>query len=196
MKRILAGLLVIALFSTGCAEEITSSYPSCYSSVATLKAAGLNMAQEAEEEGIVLLKNVGPVLPLRQGTRVSLFGVTSIDPVYGGTGSGAVETDSAPDYVDYYEFTRYVVYQEGIYLGYRYTETRFEDTKNLRDGAGTFDYDSTAAFPFGYGLSYTTFDIPGQWTKNELTIPKHQKIKYNYQANVKETEAGKEYPAG
>lgn len=73
MKRILAGLLMIALFSTGYAEEITSSYPSCYSSVAMLKAAGLNMAQEAEEEGIVLLKNVGPVLPLRQGARVSLW---------------------------------------------------------------------------------------------------------------------------
>ena len=98
MKRILAVFLITALMITGSAAEIERSYPSSFSSVKTLKAAGLSMAQEAEEEGIVLLKNDGPVLPLRQGARVSLFGVTAIDPVYGGTGSGAVETDSAADY--------------------------------------------------------------------------------------------------
>ena len=359
MKRILAVFLIMALMITGSAAENVPRYPSIYSSVENLKTAGLSMAQEAEEEGIVLLKNDGPVLPLQQGARVSLFGVTAIDPVYGGTGSGAVEMDSAADYAasftqagltvadtdllawyagqkaeenigrdaysigeakwskakkhlgadngqvlgtdaffilgrvggegadltnaaqkqdagregtdylcltdaeaetlaglsalkeegvlssitviinsanpvsaaflfeeafgvdaalwvgslgqtgvlavgrvvsgavnpsgclpdtwwmdnmtnpvmnnfgaqvykdaetyfpgrSYYEFTRYAVYQEGIYLGYRYTETRFEDTETGRSGAGTFDYAGNVAFPFGYGLSYTSFDV-------------------------------------
>ena len=52
----------------------------------------------------------------------------------------------------------YVVYQEGIYNGYRYTETRYEDTI-LKDksNVGTFNYKDVVSYPFGYGLSYTTF---------------------------------------
>ena len=51
----------------------------------------------------------------------------------------------------------YVVYQEGIYVGYRYYETRYEDYVLGRGNAGEYDYDGDVAFPFGYGLSYTTF---------------------------------------
>ena len=54
----------------------------------------------------------------------------------------------------------YILYQEGIYVGYRYYETRYEDTVMGTGNAGDFDYDETVAFPFGYGLSYTTF----QWS--------------------------------
>ena len=55
----------------------------------------------------------------------------------------------------------YSVYQEGIYLGYRYPETRYEDVVMGTAGAGDFDYNTTVAYPFGYGLSYTTFDMSG-----------------------------------
>ena len=51
----------------------------------------------------------------------------------------------------------YVAYQEGIYVGYRYYETRYEDVVLGQGNAGSFDYASTVAYPFGYGLSYTTF---------------------------------------
>ncbi len=51
----------------------------------------------------------------------------------------------------------YVVYQEGIYVGYRYFETRYEDYVLNQGNAGDFSYDSCVAFPFGYGLSYTDF---------------------------------------
>ena len=40
-------------------------------------------------------------------------------------------------------------YVEGIYVGYRYYETAAAD--------GFIDYDETVQYPFGYGLSYTTF---------------------------------------
>ena len=362
MKRFISLVLAFALL---CACAAAEGYPryweSEFSSVAELKAAGLSKARQVEEEGIVLLKNEGGVLPLAAGSRVSLFGVTAVDPVYGGTGSGAVQTDSAADFVRsfedaglpvantelmdwyreqladanlgrsgyaigegkwsrvkrhlgdgdeqaegtaafyilgrvggegadmtlgahkqdagrdgtdylclneeeenmllglkelkdagvissitvifnsanplscaflfdeafgvdaalwtgslgqtgvdavgrvaagavnpsgclpdtwwmdnmenpvmnnfgaqvyqdadvyfpdraYFEFTRYVVYQEGIYLGYRYTETRFTDAAQGRDGAGDFAYGQTVAFPFGHGLSYTEFSLSG-----------------------------------
>lgn len=51
----------------------------------------------------------------------------------------------------------YVVYQEGIYVGYRYYETRYEDLVLNRGNAGEYNYTADVAFPFGYGLSYTTF---------------------------------------
>ena len=53
----------------------------------------------------------------------------------------------------------YSVYQEGIYLGYRYPETRYEDVVMGTEKAGSFDYGKTVAYPFGYGLSYTTFGL-------------------------------------
>ena len=63
--------------------------------------------------------------------------------------------------------TKYVVEAEGIYVGYKYYETRYEDAVlgqgNASSAAGTFasasswDYDEEVCFPFGYGLSYTQF---------------------------------------
>ena len=56
---------------------------------------------------------------------------------------------------------RYVVYQEGIYNGYRYTETRYEDTVLGSENVGEFNYAEIVSYPFGYGLSYTTFEYSG-----------------------------------
>lgn len=52
----------------------------------------------------------------------------------------------------------YVTYEEGIYVGYRYYETRYEDATLGQGDAGSFDYDAEVTYPFGYGLSYTSFD--------------------------------------
>ncbi len=52
---------------------------------------------------------------------------------------------------------RYGVYVEGIYVGYRYYETRYEDMVLGRANTGDFDYSVVVSRPFGYGLSYTTF---------------------------------------
>lgn len=51
----------------------------------------------------------------------------------------------------------YMAYAEGIYVGYRYYETRYEDAVLGTDGVGDFDYASEVQYPFGYGLSYTDF---------------------------------------
>ena len=62
----------------------------------------------------------------------------------------------------------YVAYQEGIYNGYKYTETRYED-KILNSGnPGDYDYSKVVSYPFGYGLSYTNFTYSNmQVTENE-----------------------------
>lgn len=51
----------------------------------------------------------------------------------------------------------YGVYSEGIYVGYRYYETRYEDAVLGTVGVGSYDYDKTVVYPFGHGLSYTQF---------------------------------------
>lgn len=62
-------------------------------------AQSLRMAEELESEGIVLLRNENNALPLAAGAKVNLFGYASIDPIYGGTGSGAGDTSSNVDAV-------------------------------------------------------------------------------------------------
>ena len=51
-------------------------------------------------------------------------------------------------------YPTFVNYVEGIYVGYRYYETAYAEAEA---GNMEFDYDSTVVYPFGYGLSYTTF---------------------------------------
>lgn len=53
----------------------------------------------------------------------------------------------------------YVVEAEGIYVGYRYTETRYEDAVLQQGNAGSFNYADQVQFPFGYGLSYAEFSF-------------------------------------
>jgi beta-glucosidase len=62
-----------------------------------------------------------------------------------------------------YEGTKikYVNYVEGIYLGYKYFETRYEDVIMGTANAGNYDYDSVVYRPFGFGLSYTDFEWSG-----------------------------------
>ena len=72
----------------------------------------------------------------------------SMNPTFANFGTG-----SNPDSTDKYDGGLYysVDYEEGIYVGYRYYETR-----GYTDGEEW--YQNNVVYPFGYGLSYTTFD--------------------------------------
>lgn len=59
----------------------------------------------------------------------------------------------------------YQVYQEGIYVGYRYFETRYEDFVMGSGNAGNYQYKDTVAFSFGYGISYTEFSWDNMTTQ-------------------------------
>lgn len=63
----------------------------------------------------------------------------------------------------------YMVYGEGIYVGYRYYETRYEDVVLGNEDPGNYDYTTQVKYPFGYGLSYTTFE----WSDYNVTEKDH-----------------------
>lgn len=80
--------------------------------------------------------------------------------VYDNKSSAAMQNFGDYRYVDANgELTgqSYVNYGEGIYVGYRYYETRYEDQVIGTDGVGDYDYKSTVKYPFGHGISYTEF---------------------------------------
>lgn len=86
---------------------------------------------------------------------------------------------------------KYMVYQEGIYIGYRYYETRYFDgvmgDGNANSSAGAkhsksgWNYNEEVAFPFGYGISYTDFTY---------SAFKAAKSGENYQVTVTVTNSG------
>jgi beta-glucosidase len=71
----------------------TEYYKNKYTNEEEMMNAAHEVAVRIAEEGEVLFKNNG-VLPLKKGSNVTPFGYRYISPVYGGTGSGAVNTSS------------------------------------------------------------------------------------------------------
>lgn len=79
----------------------------------------------------------------------------------------------------------YIVYQEGIYIGYKYYETRYEDavlgrynatsTKGTYGSNGAWKYTDEVSYSFGYGISYSTFteeitDFKVDGTRVSITV--------------------------
>lgn len=123
----------------------------------------------------------------------------------------AYDNQSAPAAVNYGYFTyddpdklifndyqenidAYLVYQEGIYVGYRYYETRYEDyvlgkggansSKGVVAGSGEWNYGKEVAYPFGYGASYTTFSY------SDYSVKKNGS---DYEVSVTVTNEGAKY---
>ena len=123
---------------------------------------------------------------------VGTYGLTSVAGILAGTinpsgrtadtwaadslGSAAAQNFGDYQYVDEsgeLSIYNYVSYAEGIYVGYKYYETRYEDVVMGTGNAGDFDYDSEVVYPFGYGLSYTTFEWSGfstSWSDDVCTV--------------------------
>lgn len=96
---------------------------------------------------------------------------------------------------------KYVVYAEGVYVGYKYYETRYQDqVLNINNAKGTkgsysptgpvnrpWDYALEMAFPFGHGISYANFT-------QELVSLDWNRTTHKVTASVKVTNNGA--PAG
>lgn len=120
-------------------SQDTEYYKSDYEDLGSLIQAGADMTEEVMSEGAVLLKNDNNALPLASASKVSVFGVTSADPIYGGTGSGSVDASKAVSFYDGFE-------NAGLELNptlkenYLTTWYTAPETGNWKgEGAGTYD---------------------------------------------------------
>lgn len=124
---------------------------------------------KAQPETIVVLHNGSPVeMPWLSGVKGLLeaylggqaVGEAEVNILYGKVNpSGKLaetipyKLSDNPSYLNFGESEK-TIYHEGVFVGYRYY-----DTKEI-----------PVAFPFGYGLSYTTFEYSNlKLDKNELT---------------------------
>ncbi|MBO6282919.1 MAG: glycoside hydrolase family 3 protein [Pseudobutyrivibrio sp.] len=126
----------------------------------SLLSASAQKAEQVEEEGIVLLKNDNQVLPLTsEETNVSLFGRTSVDPVY--TGAGSAATESSPvDYKTAFEANGFNV-NESLYDFYANHEITTTPIKTkMQTGMGEMDVEYTGrGFISSMGTAMFTGDI-------------------------------------
>ena len=102
---------------------------------------------------------------VNSGTDSPLF--ANVDEIH-----SVIGTDESADYMSFQA--------ESIYIGYRYYETRYADAVmgqgNASDKAGAlpgaekWDYAAEVQYPFGFGLSYTTFEQ----TLDSVTVAEDQ----------------------
>lgn len=117
------------------------------------------------------------------------------DPTYVNFGNNALDgTEIVPvDRGNYYSLEgsitnhnyTFVDYEEGIYVGYRYYETRGAGDQNW--------YDQNVVYPFGYGLSYATFTQELLNEPQGETIVKDEMIEFKVRVkNTSTTYSGKD----
>ncbi len=87
--------------------------------------------------------------------------------IYGQEDNSHLFTWASPSAHSGADDSHYVVLAEGLYTGYTYYETRYADAvlgqgnalsaKGASAGATSWRYENEVTYPFGYGLSYSTF---------------------------------------
>lgn len=100
----------------------------------------------ADAIGGILVGRINPSGSLPETASYGLTTAPSGGNILPVTYSGTEETHDS-----------YLIYQEGIYVGYSYYETRYEDVVMATGNPGDYTYRDAVAFPFGYGLGYTSF---------------------------------------
>ena len=110
----------------------------------------LNVPSVIELNGLDQDKNVSILIAflpgMEAGNAIADILVGDVNPSGHLTDTWAKTIDDYPTTSTFSENIKYVKYKEGIFVGYRYFEDNAETQKKV-------------VFPFGYGLSYTTFNI-------------------------------------
>ena len=85
-----------------------------------------------------------------------------------------------------------VEFREGIYMGYRYYETKADDMNAAEAGSGDAWYAENVLYPFGYGLSYTSFEWELVSTSDKAITDPAQKISMQVKVTNTGAVAGKD----
>ncbi len=101
--------------------------------------------------------------------------------IYGGTWSNVNDYSDIMYDLSLDSNMYYNVYQEGIYVGYRYYETRYEDYVLNQGNPGDYNYNNDVKYPFGYGISYTNFE------RSDYQVKENDD---NFEVSVKVTNTG------
>ena len=111
------------------------------------------------------------------------------------TDTHAYDYKAAPSYKNYLRQGSHIQYVEDIYFGYKYYETAdveglFDDVDN-EYGQG---YDGVVQYPFGYGLSYTTFEwkLTNSNLSSITNLTKDTKIELEFSCTNTGSVAGKD----
>lgn len=171
---------VIVLFNIPSAFEATfleqTSYLSCADKIDAALWFGYTGGEGLKALGSIFNGDVNP-----SGRTVDTWSADfTKDPTFVNFGTGPT-----PDDTDKYDAGLYyfVDYEEGIYVGYRYYETRGKD-----DAAW---YNQNVVYPFGYGLSYTDFSWEVE-SVSSRTIKKDEDITVKVKVTNTGDVAGKE----
>lgn len=89
---VLSLLITVNMICTGPMSTMLDLVTGSGSIDAETSAAATELVNEITEEGIVLAKDEGGILPVGEGAKLNVFGWASTSPCYGGTGSGALNT--------------------------------------------------------------------------------------------------------
>lgn len=117
-------LITVVIVNAICLGPMNNVISAAMTEMGTLSEKTVNESRDiierTAEEGIVLLKNDEGTLPLEKGN-LNVFGWASTNPVYGGTGSGTVDTSTAVSILDGLENAGFTLNTE---LSDMYTEYR------------------------------------------------------------------------
>lgn len=131
------------------------------------------------DEGISAVLNVG-IMGQSGAKAIPKILDGTISPSGRLTDTWANDYTKDPSYKNYLRNGNHIWYGEDIYFGYKWYETAdvegyFDDLSYSDDYCDLSNYDAAVTYPFGYGLSYTSFD----WSIDDISMKESESLSLN-----------------